>query len=402
MLRTRFLCLLTAIACLCALMIPVTAAEVDCDAAYCFSPADFQDEEPLTGICLMGLPAAQTGTIMLGSRVLRTGDILTAEQIGQMTFSPLRTETDTEAVVTYLPIYRNRVAPKTTMTISVFGKEDKAPVAQDSALETYRNLPNEGMLKASDPEGTAMTFTLVRKPRRGEVVLREDGSFCYTPAKNKVGTDSFTFTAADASGNVSREATVTVQILRPTDSRQYTDTVGQSCRFAAEWMRNTGIFAAEQVGARDCFHPEQAVSRGQFLAMAVDALKIPVEETANYADLTQDAPAWLRPYLAAALRSGLLENFPADETAAVDYEAGITGAEAAVILQNAMDLSVSGGDQAVDAEIPIWAVTAMAAMEEGGISLPAAQTLNRGQAAEILYQAACMADSAPGLAVIRK
>ena len=188
--RFRIVCLMLVIAC----MIPlgVWAAEVDCDSTYCFSSADFDPEETLAGICITGLPDAGAGTVMLGSRVIRSGDILTSDQLQQLTFSPLRTETDKEATVTYLPIYENRVAPSTVMTISIRGKEDKAPVAEDSAIETYKNLPNQGKLKVSDPEGQTMIFTLSRKPRRGEVVLNEDGkktawycdSFGFQPVKN--------------------------------------------------------------------------------------------------------------------------------------------------------------------------------------------------------------------------
>ena len=180
------------------------AAEVDSDSAYCFSQGDFTGEEPLVGICVMELPDAAAGTVLLGQRVVQPGDILTAEQLSSLTFSPVRTQEDAEAVVTYLPIYDSRVAPAATVCISIRGKEDKIPVAQDTTLETYKNLPNEGTLKVSDPEGQQLTFTLVRSPRRGEVALREDGTFLYTPKKNKVGVDSFTFTAADPAGNVSR------------------------------------------------------------------------------------------------------------------------------------------------------------------------------------------------------
>ena len=129
MLRTRIACLVTALACLAGLCAGVSALEVDCDTTYCFSQEDFAPEEQLAGICIMELPDTNTGTIMLGSRVLRPGDILTAEQLEQMTFLPLKSQQDVDAVVTYLPIYENRVAPETTMTISVRGKEDKAPVA---------------------------------------------------------------------------------------------------------------------------------------------------------------------------------------------------------------------------------------------------------------------------------
>ena len=97
--------------CLLSLGVTVAALEVDCDSTYCFSMEDFTDQEPLRGICITDLPDANTGTVMLGTRVLRPGDILTVEQMSQMTFMPLRTEQDQEAMVTYLPIYENRVAP---------------------------------------------------------------------------------------------------------------------------------------------------------------------------------------------------------------------------------------------------------------------------------------------------
>ena len=64
-------------------------------------------------------------------------------------------------------------------------------------METYKNLPNKGKLKVTEPEGEHMVFTVVRQPKRGQVVINEDGSFEYTPKKNKVGVDSFTYTATD-------------------------------------------------------------------------------------------------------------------------------------------------------------------------------------------------------------
>ena len=137
--RIRFICLALALCCLLCMGGVALAAEVDCDATYCFSSADFSKEDTFAGICITQLPDAASGTVMLGNRVIRTGDILTADQLAQMTFLPLRTEEDREAVVTYLPIYEDRVVKTATMTISIRGKEDKAPVAEDMFLETYKN-----------------------------------------------------------------------------------------------------------------------------------------------------------------------------------------------------------------------------------------------------------------------
>ena len=385
----RYFCLFLACFCVLGLAVPVLGAEVDCDAAYCFSAGDFTSgEEPLAGICITGLPESNTGTVMLGSRVLRCGDILTAGQVEQMTFQPLLTQEDKAAEVTYLPIFEDRVEPAAVMTLSIRGKEDKAPVAQDSAVETYKNVSNDGKLLASDPEEQPLTYTLVRQPRRGSVELREDGTFTYAPKKNKVGVDSFTFTAADPAGNVSREATVTVQILKPVDAMQYRDTAAADCRFAAEWLRSTGLFAGEQVGGELYFQPEKTVSRGEFLSMLVNLLEIPVEEV--------DAPDWVQPYLDAAVRSGLVSGW---DTESFAMHEAVTGAEAAVALQNALDLSAGHEEMTYGEDVPSWAATSLAVMAANGVELEANAPMTRGQMAQVLYQVSRMAVGAPGTMV---
>lgn len=400
--KNRFICLALAVCCLLGLGVSAVAPEVDSDGVYCFTGEEFsQEEEVLAGVCITGLPEPSAGTVLLGNRVLRAGDILTAEQVKKLTFCPLRTEEDAQAAISYLPIYENRVEKEATMTIGIRGKEDKAPVAEDFSVETYKNLPNEGKLKVTDPEGQSLTFTVVRGPKRGAVEIREDGSFTYTPKKNKVGVDSFTYTATDPAGNVSRVATVTVQIIKPTDARQYTDTVGHSCRFEAEWMRNTGLFVGEQVGGNACFYPDKTISRQEFLAMVVKVLDIPLDNTET-AVLPENTPQWLKPYLAAAQRSGLTANW--QTTGAMDEP--ITGAEVAVILQNALDLTVDTAvleaeQTAVQEDVPTWAAASLTVLAENGLVLDANAPMTRAHVAETLYQVSLIAPDAPGMAVFR-
>ena len=387
--NVRFIGMVLACALMLGLAAPVLAAEVDCDALYCFGAGDFtESEEPIAGICITGLPDSSTGTVMLGSRVLRAGDILTAQQVDEMTFQPLRTQEDKQTQVTYLPIYEDRVESAAVMTLSIRGKEDKAPAAQDGVLETYKNLSNDGKLTAPDPEQQPVTFTLVRQPRRGAVELHEDGTYTYTPKKNKVGVDSFTFTATDPAGNVSREATVTVQILKPVDAMQYRDTAGTAYQFSAQWLRNTGLFAGEQVGGQLCFQPEKTVSRGEFLSMLVNLLEIPVEEV--------DAPDWVQPYLDAAVRSGLVSGWQQES---FQMNEAVTGAEAAVALQNALDLSAGHEAMEYEEEAPDWAATSLAVMAANGVELMADAPMTRAEAAQVLYQVSRMAVGAPGTMV---
>lgn len=402
MFQKRFVCLVAVLACLLSCTAAAMALEVSSGDVYCFSQEDFSGEEQLSGICITQLPEGSTGTVFLGTRILQPGDILTADQLAQLTFAPARTEVDADAVVTYLPIYENRVEGPATMTIAIRGKEDKPPVAEDFTLETYKNLPNEGSLKAMDPEGQPMTYTVIRQPKRGTVELREDGSFVYTPKKNKVGVDSFTYTATDTAGKVSREATVTVQILKPTETAQYTDTVGMECRFEAEWLRNTGLFAGEQLGGESYFQPHKPVSKGEFVAMVVRLLEIPGVDQEVYTQLAQNSPLWLKPYLAAAVRSGLLTGCPMNEEGKFDADSPITGAEAAVILQNALDLpevretaNIEGKQDAP------YSHTAVEIMNTHGIALDAQACLTRERVAQLMYQISGMAQNAPGVAVFK-
>lgn len=395
MFHKKWLSLALALVCLAGLGMEATAAEVASDSIYCFSAGDFSAQK-LSGICVTGLPDSSAGTILLGQRVVRTGDILSADQLAQLTFQPLRTETDTDVTVTYLPIYENKVDKESTMTICIRGKEDKAPVAEDSMMETYKNLPGSGKLKVHDPEGEEMTFTLTRAPRRGEVVLGNDGSFTYTPKKNKVGTDSFVYTATDPAGNVSRQATVTVQILKPSDKPTYADTLGTDCRFAAEWLKHTGIFTGETISGQLHFHPEQAVSRGEFVTMLVQSLELPVDRNATYTGFTDDTPTWLKPYLAAALRSGLTAGWPGGSV--FGAEQSITGAEAALLLQNALALPVTTLSSAPADRTEL----SLAVLAENGIMLNSNETLNRGQVAQTLYHISKLSATAPGLQVLSR
>ena len=380
MFRTRIalICAVTVLAgCL---ILPAAGAEMDAGSVYCFSAEDFSAREDMVGICITDLPETMAGNLTLGSRILRPGDILTAEQVEAMTFTAVPGETDRELQVGYLPIFDGSVGPDTVMTLSIRGREDKPPVAEDCAVETYKNLSVTGKLQVSDPEGQPMTFTLIRQPKRGTVELGADGSFTYTPKKNKVGVDSFVFTATDPAGKVSREATVTVTILKATDDTQYTDTDGLSCRFAAEWMKNTGIFVGERLDGNACFQPEKTVTRGEFTAMLVKTLELPKVELTltGYSD---DIPSWLKPYVAAAVRSGLTAGLPNQEIFGADIP--ITGAEAAVMVNNALDLKAAGE---TNEEVPAWAEYALRAVEAAGVTLDPELPLTRGEAAELMYQ----------------
>ena len=191
---------------------------------------------------------------------------------------------------------------------------------------------------------------------------------------------------------------MTIQILKPTAAGQYADTIGSDYRFEAEWMKNTGIFIGETLGDEICFQPEKTVTGGEFLTMLIRALDIPTDAEV-YANMDPQTPVWLKPYLAAALRSGLTAGLPEE----FNPEQPITGGQAAVILQNALDLPISTGAtrNAGKSDLPVWADTSLQALGENGISLEPELMMTRAQAAVVLYQASLLAQDAPGMIMLR-
>ena len=377
---------LVCLACGCLLaagmVLSVSAAEVGSGDCYCFASEDFAPgEAQLAGICITKLPESAKGTVMLGSRILRPGDVLTAQQVGQMTFVANYVQRDDTATIGYLPVFANGMAGEATMTLSIRGRENQAPIAEDCAFETYKNLEVTGQLKVRDPEGQEMTFTLTRPPKRGDIVIQQDGSFTYTPKKNKVGIDSFTFTATDPAGKTSREATVTVSIQKPTDAKQYSDTVGKDCRFAAEWMKNTGIFVGESLGGSPCFSPDRMVSRGEFVTMLVKTLNLPTDPDLTETGYT-DVPDWLKPYLAAAIRSGLTTGLTTTDGFGPDLP--VTAEEAAAMLCSALQLEPQ--EQTVLSSPEGEAFTPVEVALQNGFDLIPGQTLTRSDCASLLYQ----------------
>lgn len=161
--------------------------------------------------------------------------------------------------------------PAAALTLAASQSANDAPIAENLSITTYRNIAVSGQCAAVDPEGDLLTFQLSEKPARGQVVLNEDGSFCYTPYENKKGKDSFTYVATDSCGNRSQEATVKITIEKQTTKVSYSDMSGNQAHYAALRLAEHGIFTGTKVGSVYCFGPDTPVSREEFLAMAMTA-----------------------------------------------------------------------------------------------------------------------------------
>ena len=134
------------------------------------------------------------------------------------------------------------------------------------------------------------------------------------------------------------------------------------------------------------------------MALAVTCLGIPVPQATvtGFAD-DADTPVWLRPYVAAARRAGLIRGAAtADGRAAFCAAREITLAEAAVILSNALSLpgAVAAQDFGDMTDVPVWAEGAVCASLAAGLletgpdgTLGVLRPMDRAAAAQLLYAA---------------
>jgi len=86
---------------------------------------------------------------------------------------------------------------------------NNAPNAVDAMVTTQTEVVINDMLEGSDPDGDALTYSLVSEPTLGSVIVNSDGSYSYTPNIETTGSDSFEFAVSDG---VNSQVTATVSI----------------------------------------------------------------------------------------------------------------------------------------------------------------------------------------------
>ena len=384
--RTRAVILALAVA---AALMPVTlATDADAPAMQAFSKTvrdgtlveftkeDFNSrvtiDKELEGIVITTLPDASEGVLKFGMRSLMVGEAIPAEGLDMLRFiaeGPGEIRTSFE----FLPVFAGGASlDSVAVHINLTGRENRPPVAENQALSTYKNIALTAHFKATDPDADPLSYRITVKPKRGEITLAGDGSFVYTPYQNKTGKDSFKYVAIDCCGNSSEEAEVIVKIDKPSTKLTYADMDGHRAHYTAIRLMESGVFTGEKLGGTYYFDPNRAVTRGEFITMALGAVGIadlaPVTRTGFSDDA--DIPAWMKPGASAALKAGIISGVAVhDGRKLLDADSIITKAEAAVILNNAARLADAEVEPIfADFEaIPAWAYQAAVNLESAGV-----------------------------------
>ena len=381
----RSIVCITALVLLCGLIfVPASCAEVETlyNREYSFGEEDFDSEA--TGIFVRSVPEEEIGTFRLGARKICPGDVLSKDRLSEIKMVPNGQE-DSVAVLSYSPICGNELGEEQQLVVKIRSGKNEAPKVENTELETYKNIANNGKLVAVDPEGATVEFAMVEEPKYGKVELKTDGSFLYIPEKNKVGEDRFTFIARDEAGNESLPGTVKVKILKPSQARTFADMEGNPAAFEAMWAESKTLTGGMEIAGQICFCPTDHVTRGEFLAMVMELTDQTVDEdlsTSAFLDSEEAAP-WLRTYLAAAVRKGIVRGEIKEDGLVFRPNDPIKGREAAVILQNILCLPVTASVQ--ESTEPQWSATSVRALREGGFQVAPDECLTREMTVCLLY-----------------
>ena len=375
--------------------------QVNSEAQFCFSADDFNLTEQDTGVFFTSVPTSTAAKIYYGGRQLRAGDAVPRENLNELVLKTACKQGATTSL-SYCAISDNTAVERSCLKFSIMPRKNEAPKASDGKLETYRNIANNGTLDVSDPEGDPLTYQIVTEPKRGSVEIHEDGTFTYTPDENKVGKDSFTYTATDDSGQVSAPAKVSIEIIKPSDKQTYADMAGDFDAFSAMWLKEEGLFRGTTIGTNLCFEPERSVTRGEFLVMTMKLVGAEAAQDTIHSGFTDEdaTPVWMQPYIVSALSNGMISGTSYENSMVFRSSDYLTHAEAAVMLQNILQLPGQSAQAVInfdkESTVPAWAEKAVAALSNAGIKINTLQSdtaVTRRDAANILYRVSCLVRS---------
>lgn len=361
-----------------------------------FSASDFDLTlgKKVDSITVLTLPNSADGTLYLGENPVQINQTIKRRHLSSLVFEP-SDASETAASFSFTSDGTYSV----TCEINILDDMNSAPkistgsvsVAAIGGVSTVVNV------SASDADKDNIDYFVTDFPEKGIVTVADDGTIVYTPDSEKRGKDSFTVYARDEYGNWSEPASVSIKISKNETGFEYSDLEGLAVYSDAIKLSTSGIMSGTVKDGKLCFEPDETVTREEFITMLMKAIgldDIPEISDVGFADdesISKDALKYCR----AAKKLGIVNGSSVNGKIYFNPKSEITQAEAAVMLNNLIqvDESVSKSAVAVFAEesiVPAWAKNAVGSMHaiglmkvtDGGAS--ALSALTRGDVAKLL------------------
>lgn len=333
-----------------------------------FSTADFVS---LTGestryIVVNTLPAAESGLLLLNGSAVLAGQTVPVASLNYLKFVPAAAS-EAEATFTFTAGADGWESNAITCRIALLEGENYPPVSSDVSANTFAEVACTLQLRASDPNGDSVTFSVTSYPRHGTLRL-DGGAAVYCPLEGYTGEDSFTFVAKDRYGATSSEGTVTLQVEKNPSGLFFADLVNEEVHNTAIRLCAQNYMTYRMENGKYYFDPSEEVSKIDCLIMMMclcgqSETVTAVADTAAADDTTLSAGK--KGFLQAAIAVGAVHlengNFAPDEA--------VTAADAAYMATALLHMpTLSPKQEFSDLDVtPTWACTALVSADASGI-----------------------------------
>ena len=297
----------------------------------------FLNLSAVSDITFASVPSEKDGKLLVGSTVIRGGQTVSGSNISLITFVP----NDDKVTQAQFCFSANGAPYDVECVLYLLDEVNYAPTVSIASavslnVSTYENVTHYGKLSAYDPDGDSCVFEIVEYPKNGLLVMSDKtlGEYVYIPDESYVGKDSFSYVAADRYGNYSAAAEVSVEVSRVAMSSTFDDMKNSRAHSSAIRMTEEGIMSGTQIGDGYYFQPDRAVSRSEFVVLAMRSLGIKEVNslrTSGFFD-DSDIPEGMRGYISAAHELGYINGSYVDGELCFLPNESITRAEAAVIV----------------------------------------------------------------------
>ncbi len=315
-------------------------------------------------VTFLSLPEKSAGRLMLGTTEIKKGQTLSRKAVNELVFEPAK---DAKATAVFAFSDRPDSTKYGICTLFVLERENLAPKALDCPFDTVKNISYKGFLKAEDPENDDISFYVVSPPRHGTLQLLDEksGHFMYTPKADFTGRDAFKFKVCDKYGNRSETLRVIVHIDEKTTDTVFSDMTNHWAHESAITIFDDRVLSAEISDGKLVFSPDEKITRGDFLAVAMIAAGLEDEVKRSYSTVFDDdaqIPLNIKSYANTAFSLGIIKGYPADTGVRFASSSPISRREAEIILSRIVEYLEAG-----KSNVRTASVTAMPTVSELGI-----------------------------------
>lgn len=246
-----------------------------------FTVDEFEDcigSSRLSSITILVLPDSAQGKLVLGKVPVLANQIIPRSKLSKLSFIPKNASVNEASFV--FGCISSGYPRVISCSVKFTDTLNFAPSASNVKISAYAGVERIDFLPAKDPDGDKMSFSILSRPSNGKLTLIDasSGKFIYSPEKNAIGEDSFSYVVSDCYGNTSDVITVSLDVKKA-PKLNYVD-LDSDFEYTALLLADKGIYVGRTIGKYSYFEPDEKLSYDEFaiMVMAAAGLRLPENE----------------------------------------------------------------------------------------------------------------------------